>query len=220
MALRIKVLTDNFTHEQYFKDTKTGLQFRRMSGSIVWPHGEIPGCVTVLGESRASQNFLGQRRHDVHLCEEYRSLDLSMLIDKTQNLTRSWHVLRWATPLCDYRFYLLDDANDELRKLRSPLIRYSDPLGWSGRGEDLIPFYMSLVRRRTQSEKTLFLGSPCWAADEMRQIDEATSERPTAYPAAAALWFALAEFDLNPMSERLNDRIGSVKDFADPVGGY
>ena len=28
------------------------------------------------------------------------------------------------------------------------------------------------------------------------------------------------EFDLNPMSERLNDRIGSVKDFADPVGGY
>ena len=41
-----------------------------------------------------------------------------------------------------------DDANDEQRRLRRPLLRFGDPQGWQGHGEGLLPFYHALVQRR------------------------------------------------------------------------
>lgn len=52
--------------------------------------------------------------------------------------------------MADNRAYLLDDVNDNLRRLRRPLLQYGDPQGWKGRGEGLLPFYHALVQRRTK----------------------------------------------------------------------
>ncbi len=221
MAVAVKVLTDVVTRERYLYEKATGMQFRRCTGALAWPSDSLPGCVTVLGETRSRPNFLNQRRHDVHVCSEYRSSDLSELVRKTQAWTREWHVERWATATSDKRFFLLEDAREEQQRMRMPVIRYGDPLGWEGKGEGLIPFYSSLVRRRTEAEKTLYFGDPSDARDEMSRIDEHDeTKRPTLYPAACALWFALAEIDLHPLAEWGAEPRVTLIGAADSIGGY
>lgn len=218
---RMKYLKDVVSREQYFHDVVTCLNFRRTTGGLVWPCGETPGAVVVLGETRSRQNVLGGR-HDVHVLVEERSADVSRLVTVMEIFTEELLVKLWSTPLTDARAYLLDDANDERRKLRRPLIRYGDPQYWQGKGEGLMPYYHSLVQRRTLSEKSLFFGKNSSAADEIGKLQaEDMTGKPTDYPAAAALFFALAEIDVNPMADWA-DR-GNVSSYggpADLIGGY
>ena len=215
----LRVLTDRVTRERYFV-TESGIQLRRTTGALVWPYEEKPGSVVVLGETRSLPNFLAQRRHDVHLLAEYKSLDVSLLCDKVEVWTRSWRIQNWATPVSDKRIYLLEDANDELRRLRQPKMRYGDPLGWHGKGEGLLQFYLSLVQRRTLSEKTLFLRDDSEAVAQIQSLSrDAVNHKPTEYPSAAALWFALAEIDLNPKAEWGDLKSLGIRP-ADEVGGY
>lgn len=93
----------------------------------------------MLGETRSRQNVLGGR-HDVHVLVEERSADVSRLVTVMEIFTEELLVKLWSTPLTDARAYLLDDANDERRKLRRPLIRYGDPQYWVGKGEGLMPY--------------------------------------------------------------------------------
>ncbi len=83
-------------------------------------------------------------------------------------------------------------------------------------------FYHALVQRRTRSEKSLFLGDECEGASFIGKMEnEDISCKPTDYPAAAALFFALAEIDVNPMADWA-DR-GNVSSYggpADLIGGY
>lgn len=159
--MRVRLLKDLITGEPYFKEVATGMAFRRIVGSLVWPCGERQGCLVVLGETRSRQNALGIRRHDVHRLEEVRSDDVAVLVSQMARMTEDWLVRYWATPMADPRVYLLDDTNDNQRRLRRPLFHYGDPQGWQGKGEGLLPFYHALVQRRTRSEKTLFLGDAC-----------------------------------------------------------
>lgn len=217
---RIRLLRDLITGERYFKEAATGMAFRRTVGSLVWPCGERPGCLVVLGETRSRQNVLGARRHDVHRLEEVRSDDVSVLVSQMARMTEDWLVRYWSTPMADNRAYLLDDVNDNLRRLRRPLLQYGDPQGWKGRGEGLLPFYHALVQRRTKSEKTLFLGDACTGADEIAKLQaEDMTKKPTDFPCAAALCFALAEIDVDPWPD-WGERTKLYGGPADELGGY
>ncbi|WP_291442798.1 hypothetical protein [Desulfovibrio sp.] len=215
----LKCLTDVVTRQRYLCDMETGISYRRTVGSLVWPCGNRNGCVTVLGESRSRQNVLGGR-HDVRLLAEQYSADVSKLVDFVELYTMTFVVRSWATPLSDTRAFMLDDKNDERRRARKPMIRFDDPQGWHGKGEGLMAFYHALVQRRTLSEKTLFLGKDCEGANAIGKMQaEDMTDKPTDYPAAAALYFALAEIDLNAMSE-WEDRESLAGAPADEIGGY
>lgn len=217
---RVRLLRDLITGERYYRETATGMAFRRTVGSLVWPCGERPGCLVVLGETRSPQNVLGTRRHDVHRLEESRSDDVSVLVSQMARMTEDWLVRYWSTPMADNRVYLLDDANDNQRRLRRPLLHYGDPQGWQGRGEGLLPFYHAMVQRRTKSEKTLFLGDACTGADEIAKLQaEDMTQKPTDFPGAAALCFALAEIDVDPWPE-WGERTKLYGGPADELGGY
>lgn len=220
---RVRLLRDLITGERYFKDAATDMAFRRIVGALVWPcgdRGRDRGCLVVLGETRSRQNFLGERRHDVYILEECRSDDVSVLVSRMARMTEDWFVKHWSTPTDDHRVYLLDDVNDHRRRLRRPILQYGDPQGWQGRGEGLLPFYHALIQRRTKSEKTLFIGDACTGADEILklQADDMT-RKPTDFPGAAALCFALAEIDVNAMPE-WGERAKPYGGPADQLGGY
>lgn len=218
--MRVRLLKDLITGERYFKEVATGMVFRRIVGSLVWPCGERQGCLVVLGETRSRQNAMGISRHDVHRLEEMRGDDVSVLLSQMARMTEDWMVRYWATPMADPRVYLLDDMNDNQRRLRRPLFHYGDPQGWQGRGEGLLPFYHALVQRRTRSEKTLFLGDACTGADEIAKLQvEDMTQKPTDFPGAAALCFALAEIDIDPWPE-WGERVKLCGGPADELGGY
>ena len=222
---KLKPLKNAYTQEPYLLDTKTGHQYRRTVGAITWPSataddGERPGCVIVLAESLTLPNVVGAERRDVWRLDEHESYDASELIETAQRFQADWLVRTWATPMQDRRSYMLHDANDVLRKLRQPRMRYGDPIGWMGKGEGLLPFYHALIQRRTLSEKSLHLGSPSGAADEVAALGPKDTMKPVAhFPSAAALMFALAEIDLHKMPE-WKDRGGIKGAIADTVGGY
>lgn len=88
--MRVRLLRDLITGERYFKEAATGMAFRRIVGSLVWPCGERQGCLVVLGETRSRQNVLGAHRHDVHRLEEVRSDDVSMLVSQVSRMTEDW----------------------------------------------------------------------------------------------------------------------------------
>lgn len=215
---RLKVLRDFITSERYFQEPVTGINFRRIAAGMAWPYEERPGCAVVLGETRAKPNEYGTERHNVHKLIEISEYDASRLVELAASITEEWFVENWALPVYDKRACLVEDVNDLQRKRRRPQISYGDPLGFYGKGEGLLPFYHSLVQRRTANEKTLFLGEGS-CGDELAAFnftDQNTSI--IAYPSAAALCFALAEIDLGDKAcLNLNpDKLGP----ADDLGGY
>ncbi len=220
---KVKVLRDLISGEEYWKEVATGRQFRRMTGALVWPEfcrdNLAPGALVVLGETRARENVLGGR-HLVFLLEEARASDVNRLVDMLARAQDDWKVRRWATPLSDSRVCLLDDYNDELRSMNRRQIRFGDPLGWAGKGEGLLPYYHALVQRRTMGEKTLFLGKESSGAAEIGKLrPEDASRKPTDFPGAAAVMFALAEIDAAPMPE-WGERPTFEGGPADLLGGY
>lgn len=217
---RVRLLTDIITGERYFRDHSTGMCFRRIVGALAWPAEDKPGSLIVLGETRSAQNALGIGRHDVHVLEEQTNEDVSMLLAYMARMADDWMVRVWATPISDKRTYMLDDMAADMRAIRRRPARYADPQGWSGKGEGLMPFYFALVQRRTESEKTLFLGQVCRAADEVGKLQaEDMARKPTDFPAAAALFFALAEIDITPFRQS-QDAGRYLSGPADIVGGY
>lgn len=217
---RVRLLTDIITGERYFRDLSSGVYFRRIVGALAWPVEDKPGALIVLGETRSTQNALGIGRHDVHVLEERTHDDVSMLLAYMARMADDWLVRVWATPVADHRAYMLDDLAADMRTIRRPAPRYADPQGWSGKGEGLMPFYHGLVQRRTMSEKTLFFGEGCEAAVQIGKLQPGdASRKPTDFPAAAALFFALAEVDVTPYRQ-MRERGEYLSGPADLVGGY
>ena len=220
---KVKMLRDVVSGEEYWLETATGRQFRRLAGALVWPvfgQGNMaPGALAVLGEARNRENMLGGR-HKVWLLEEQRASDVNRLVEALARAQEEWKVRAWATPLADERAYMLDDYNDELRTRNRRNIRFGDPLGWTGKGEGLLPYYHALVQRRTRGEKTLYLGAESTGAAEIGKLQPVdASRKPTDFPGAAAIMFALAEIDADPWPE-WGERRRSDGGPADAVGGY
>lgn len=210
--------TDALTGETYFREPRTGRQFRRVVGGFAWPFAVQPGCLLILGEERNPPCVVGERRH-VHVLAEYRDRDVAALMDMGARLQEDWACRVWVTPCDDPRVILLDDYNDTLRRERRRLIRITEPRAWRADGARLIPFYLGILQQRIVSEKTLHFGTDCTASDEARRLGHGnTTDKVVEHPGAAALFFALAEIDVNPMPE-WGGR-GKHGGAADPVGGY
>ena len=216
---QVKRIHDNVTAEPFYLELRTRRMFRRIVGAIAWPHGETPGSVLVLGEIRSRAAFLNTR-HDLHILYERQSDDVQSLIELASRAQDEWHVFMWHTPLVDQRIYLLDDYNDSRRIARQMPMTISDPLGWSGKGEGLLPVYFAMVQRRTLNEKTLFFGPESAAAVEIQRLDpDEMNAKPTDYPSAAALFWSVAAVDMIPIPE-WGERLPSFGGPADPIGGY
>lgn len=219
---RIRALRDNITGEPFFENTETRVQYRRIMGGLAWPEGVRSGCALVLGELRTKDNVLETRRQ-VFVLDEKSNDEPAGIVKDLAALQDNWLVWQWATPIVDPRVYLLDDYNDERRRIHRAPIRYTSPDRWTGKGEGLMSFYRSLVQRRTglDSEKTLHLGPGRICADEIGKLQpEDASRKPTDFPAAAALFFALAEIDGNPVAEWGQSNFSGGFGPADFEGGY
>ena len=215
----MRMIRSELTGEPYYLESRTGRLFRRMVGALAWPYGETEGCVMVLGESHGNGNVYGGRHH-VYVLDEERSINATALFDAMGIMQDQWLVRVWSTPITDNRVWMLDDWNDQRRRARLRRLSIADPVGLAGKGEGQIPFYHTLVQRRTLDEKTLFLGDRCSAAPDIDRMDEQdTNKKVIEYPGAAALFFALAEIDLNPMPES-EQRQNKHRGPADPLGGY
>lgn len=223
---RLQIRVDNLNLESYFRCPRTGIMYRRVAAGMAWPESGREGAAIVLGETRSKQNFHLNNHHDLHVLEEVRTDSMPELIDAVVRMTADWYVKRWSLPTCDGRMYLLDDINDILRRERKPVIRYGDPEGWEGKGEGQVKFYHAFVEMRTKEEKTLFFHGAT-AADEIRQMDanqglggqSDADKRPTIFPGAAALFFAVAEIDMQLRKEAHERR---EYDFGpcEQLGGY
>lgn len=223
---KLQLKSDAYTRENYFRHPRTGIMFRRIAAGLAWPEAGRPGAALVLGETRSKQNFYGNRHHDCRVLEEVRTDSVVELIDNVARMTQDWMVNRWAVPTYDNRLYLIDERNDELKRLRIATIRYGDPQGWEGKGEGQTKFYHAFVESRTRNEKTLFLNG-CTAGDEVRQMDDNLDstgqsdgeKRPTQWPGAAALYFALAEIDVLHMPEWTDQHTLDLGP-GEAIGGY
>ena len=216
---RLKQLTDNITREVYLLDVESGIEYRRTTGGLAWPGNGRHGCLVVLGECRNTPNVLGLRR-EIKLLQEVHSDNTQKLVDSVVSLTSAFLVRSWATPGVDKRAWMLDDMNDMLRKQKKIPVRFGDPEEWTGRGEGLMSFYLALVERRTKGEKTLYFGKGSACSDEISKLGEKDlAGKPTDYPGAAALFFALAEIDVNPIADFRQGNT-SLTGPADNLGGY
>jgi len=115
---------------------------------------------------------------------------------------------------------MLDDTNDDRRKVRLPIIRFDDPQGWHGKGEGLMAFiyHAPLWQRRHRS---LEKDSLSWGrTGEGRNNIEKMPGRghdvasPLTFLLLRVLCFALAEIDLNPMTTIWADRAKTCRHMA------
>lgn len=216
----VRKLYDNVTGEPYFLEVRTNRQFRRTACGLAWPWGDlVAGCVLVLGELRAPPNALGARRH-LHVLAEERSFSTDEMLDHAERLQALWLFPRVITPSSDKRIILLDAFNDARRRERKPILRSSDPAMWQGKGDGMLPYYVSLLQARITDDKSLFFGADCSARDEAKRMNEKDlSRKMVEEPGVCALSWALEEIDANPMPEwgaRHRGHYGP----ADAVGGY
>lgn len=58
--------------------------------------------------------------------------DVSKLISAVEKFTMLLMVRSWATPLSDTRAFMLDDTNDDRRRVRLPIIRFDSGLARKG----------------------------------------------------------------------------------------
>ena len=61
-----------------YRDTETGLEFRRILGGMAWPDNTQPGFVVVAGESFERDKRLGG--HKIRIIAEHEELNPSALI--------------------------------------------------------------------------------------------------------------------------------------------
>lgn len=222
---RLKTRQEDYTKERYYIDPASGINYRRTTAGLCWPENGMDGAAIVLGETRSRQCFHGNRRHDVHVLEEVRTGNVADLLDHMARMTAYYYVARWALPTYDKRFYMIEDINDILKETRQPIINVGDPQGLEGKGEGQVKFYHALVQARTLNEKTLFLHGAT-ASDEIRQMDDRQEggkadgdRKPSDFPGAAALFFALAEIDMVRLPEAW-ERDEYDFSAADNLGGY
>lgn len=218
----LRRLTDYITGEHYLQD-RTGQQYRRTVCALAWPWHPLPGCVLVLGELRHRPTCIGTPRH-VFLLAEQRSDDPAALLRTAERFQFQHGTPRIITPEDDDRILLIDVENDRRREERKPPLRTEPPLRWQGKGEGLLPYYLSLVQTRIVGDKTLHFSSTSSVPAEAGLASTAAAGSMTAamiqWPAVCALCWALEALDMQPMPEWRGYGHGTPGGPADSLGGY
>ena len=212
-------LTDIITGEPYLADVR-GRQYRRVVCALAWPWHPLPGAVVALGEMRHPPTVLGEARH-IHLLAEERSDSPAQLILTAERYLLRFKAPRIVTPEDDRRIALLDVENDKRRQERKSPLRTEPPLMWHGKGEGLLPYYLSLLQARVKDAKTLELGPDTGLPIEATQAsaEDAMSGAMIQWPGVCALCWALEAIDMQPMGE-WGGRLSGAGGPADALGGY
>lgn len=218
----LRRLTDGITGERYLQD-RQGQQYRRTACALAWPWHPLPGCVLVLGELRHRPTCVGEPRH-IFLLAEQRSDNPAELLRTAERFLFQHGAPRIITPEDDDRILLIDVENDRRREERKTPLRTEPPLRWHGRGEGLLPYYLSLVQARIVGDKTLHFSAVSTVPAEAGMASDAATESMNAamirWPAVYALCWALEAMDMQPMPEWRGYSHGVPGGPADGLGGY
>lgn len=222
----LRRMTDHLTGEPYLLHPQTGQQFRRTVCALAWPMPPYPGCITVVGEARHLPTVLGEPRH-LWTMLEYQSPSQSDIITTVEQVLWRYQTPRVITPVDDDRYLLIEVHNDARRAERKPPIRIDTPIRWHGKGEGLMPYYLSLLQRRLVDDKTLHMGQFYAAQDEYRMAqgnDDGVAlmrASMSSWPALCALCWCIEAVDMqgDPMGLYAMGS-GLPSGHADPLGGY
>lgn len=183
-----------FTGETYWKDTATGIQFRRIVHAMSWPFDTLPGCVCVLGEVLAED-------------PKYHAHKVILLHDEEQKnvneLLRHAHAVGADTGIMDVvgrrdvpEMRLMEIFNRDMSARRERQLRMMTPPEADER--ERFRFWLRLLERRTVEEKTMIFGdSQCVRARLMSTPKSNYDRIPEEFPTIAAVLYALAEIDLH-----------------------
>lgn len=198
-----------------------GREFRRTVCALCWPWPPLPGCVVALGEMRHAPTVLGERRHILLLFEEW-SESPARLLEAAERALRLCCARRIITPEDDPRIALVDADNDARREERRIPLRTEPPLAWHGRGEGLLPYYLSLLHARVKDGKTLFLGASSRLPADVALADRGDVSPQSAmlqWPGLCALAWGVEALDMQPATV-WGARQTLPDGPADTLGGY
>lgn len=215
-------LTDVVTREQYFQDTIDQTQYKRSVCALAWPMYPKAGCVLVLAERR----FLPLQMDaeiNIDVKAETFSDDTSVLLDAVDRLQVAFKFNTVVTPCDDEREVQIEYENDKRRRERKAVIRVQHPISWSGKGEGLLPYYVSMLHRRIVQKKTLHFTQHSQLPTDIRAIlgkDTALAQTTSMlqYPSLCALCWALESIEASAPHDI--DTGGVLMGAADTVGGY
>lgn len=188
---------------------------RRVVGGLAWPRGSEPGAVVALGEYEHKNPEWGLR--DVLVLAHVEKKDLVALFTAARTIRDTCLAGEWVGDITHPFMARLDDFEDGLRERKQPPLSMDKaPLvGESGR----FSAYADMLRSRVVGSKTIKFGEhfqDLARASQAITPQEELSKQPEHFPGPCALFYALAELDMNqPVTFR-----PQRKRTGDPVSGY
>ena len=216
-----KRLTDVITKERYYQDVFSKTDYRQSVCALSWPWYPRPGCVIVLAERRSCPNSLGADYH-IDIKAEILSQSDQELIESAANLMSKFCVPYLITPVDDKREILIEYENDKRREKKVPTIRIQHPTSWVGQGEDVLPFYVSMLKRRLVDAKTLHFSQLSQIPTDIKTVlgsdKMALDIQIRRYPSICALCWAIEFIDEQNKIDVNYDKL--LAGAADRIGGY
>lgn len=194
MRAHLKRMVDQFTKERYWKDTRTGVSYRRIVGGLCWPFDTSPGAFCVLGEVRSVDPHT--YTHRVVLLHDEEVSGVDELLRRVHSSSVDTGVFDWIARRDVSEVRLVDQFNRMQSATRQPQLRLVHPQ--EGDDRDRFRFWIRLLERRTMDEKTMTFGESACVRDRLMSLPPgAYDKEPEEFPAVAAMLFALAEIDLH-----------------------
>jgi hypothetical protein len=197
------------------RGTRDEAILRRVVAGLAWPRGSDPGAVVALGEYQHKNPEWGL--HPVLVLAHAEQSDLLALFLAARTIRDTCLVVDWVGDTTHPFMARLDDFDDGLRQRKQPRLAMDKaPLvGESGRFQG----YADMLRARVAATKTMTFGPHfqdlARALQAISPQDE-LSKQPEHYPGPCALFYALAEIDMNqPVAMRPRK-----KKTGDPKAGY
>ncbi|MBQ7607971.1 MAG: hypothetical protein IJU76_08395 [Desulfovibrionaceae bacterium] len=215
-----KAIKDTLTQEVFFLDVATHTQYRRTVCALAWPWLPSPGAVVVLAERRNKPPVLNEKRH-LDLVAECISETPDELMSQADRYMAAFKVPQLVTPVDDERIALLDALNDERRERRKQPLRYQHPVEWHGKGEGLLPYYVSLIRARIVNAKTLHFSQYSQLPAECAVLNSDTmplTQAMITMPSVCALAWAVEAIDRDEPHSL--DTSALLQGPSDRLGGY
>lgn len=209
----LKRMVDQFTKERYWKDTRTGVSYRRIVGGFSWPFDTLPGAFCVLGEVRSVDPHT--YTHRVALLHDEEVTGVDELLRRVHSASVDTGVFDWIARRDVSEVRLVDQFNRLQSSQRQRQIRLVHPQ--EGDDRDRFRFWVRLLERRTMDDKTMTFGESACVRDRLMALPpEAYAKEPEEFPAVAALLFALAEIDLR-QTINIGEKLPSS---VDTLAGY
>ena len=174
------IVVDQFTKERYWKDTSTGVFYRRIVGGFCWPFDTSPGAFCVLGEVRSVDQHT--YTHRVVLLHDEEVSGVDELLRRVHSASVDTGVFDWIArrDVSEVRF--VDQFNRLQSAQRQRQIRLVHPQ--EGDDRDRFRFWIRLLERRTMDDKTMTFGESACVRSGLRSPGSPCRRRTPAPPPA------------------------------------